>query len=72
MEKESQHEIYIKETLLSLHSVSYLGTENLLVESLNKSGYLLPEANGFKQVHHIIFPVTRSFYFLVCLSHEYV
>lgn len=69
MEKESQHEIYIKETILRLHLVSYLGTENLLAVSLNKSGYI---ANGFRQVHHIIFPATCSFYFLLCLSHKYV
>lgn len=72
MEKASQHEIYIKETILGLHLVSYLGTENLLVESLNKSGYLLPVANRFKQVHHIFIPVTCCFHFLVCLSHKYI
>lgn len=37
-------------------SVSYLGPENLFTVSLNKSGYLLPVANGFKQIRHIFFP----------------
>jgi len=55
VEKEPQHEIYIKESVSRLPSVSYLGTENLFIVSLNKSGYLLLAANGFQQVHHICF-----------------
>lgn len=46
---------FTSKSILRLHSVSYLGTENLFIVSLNKSGYLLLGANGSKQVHHICF-----------------
>lgn len=52
MEKDPQHEIHIKESILRLHSVSNSGTENLSIVSLSKLGYLLLVANGFKELHY--------------------
>lgn len=52
MVKEPQREVYIKESFLRLHSASCLGTENMFRMNLNKSGYLLLLASGFKQVNH--------------------
>lgn len=64
MEKEPQHEIYIKESILRLHSVSYLGTKNLFIVSENKSCYLLLVANGlYKYIIFFFFSCGMFFLF---------